>query len=95
MSPFKILIFILILLIIQLQYRLWYGDGSVQQVQEYQQRLDAINKVVKEKKERNEALLTDVKNLTDLGSEDDAIEEKARFELGMIEEGETFFQIIE
>ncbi len=88
----KILIAVLILLIVQLQYRLWLGDGNVYQVKEYQQRLDLLAEKVKEKKERNEALYAEVLDLRKGG---DAIEERARYELGMIKENETFFQVIE
>jgi cell division protein FtsB len=87
----KILIAILILLIVQLQYRLWYGDGSIQQVQVYQQRLDTLKKEAKEKKERNDALYAEV---LDLRKGKEAIEERARYDLGMIKENETFFQVI-
>ena len=83
---------ILILLIIQLQYRLWLGDGSRLEVQEYQQQLDVLTKEAKEKKERNEALYAEV---LDLRKGEEAIEERARYELGMIKENETFFQVIE
>jgi cell division protein FtsB len=88
----KILFAVLVLLIIQLQYRLWFGDGNVYQVKEYQQRLDLLAEDVKEKKERNEALYAEVLDLREGG---DAIEERARYELGMIKENETFFQVIE
>ncbi len=83
---------ILLLFIIQLQYRLWYGDGGIQQVQEYQQRLDVLKTEAKEKKERNDALYAEV---LDLRKGDEAIEERARYDLGMIKENETFFQVIE
>ncbi len=83
---------VLILLIAQLQYRLWLGDGGRQEVQEYQQRLDILNKEVSEKKERNAALYAEV---LDLRKGKEAIEERARNELGMIKENETFFQVIE
>jgi cell division protein FtsB len=88
----KILFAVLVLLIIQLQYRLWFGDGNVYQVKEYQQRLDLLAEDVKEKKERNEALYAEVLDLRKGGG---AIEERARYELGMIKENETFFQVIE
>jgi cell division protein FtsB len=91
-SFFKIFIVILILLIAQLQYRLWLGDGSVQQVNEYQQRLDRLKAEAKGKKERNDALYAEV---LDLRKGEEAIEERARYELGMIKENETFFQVIE
>jgi cell division protein FtsB len=80
------------LLILNLQYRLWFGDASVQQIQDYQQRLDTLNQQVQEKKERNNALYAEVK---DLRKGKEAIEERARYELGMIRENETFFQVLE
>ena len=92
MNFVKILLVVLVLLIVQLQYRLWLGDGSIQQINEYQQRLDSLKAEAKEKKERNDALYAEV---LDLRKGEEAIEERARNELGMIKENETFFQIIE
>ncbi len=92
MNLFKIFIVIIILFIIQLQYRLWFGDGSIQQVSEYQQRLEVLKKDAKEKKERNDTLYAEV---LDLRKGEEAIEERARYELGMTKENETFFQVIE
>lgn len=88
----KILIAIIILLTVDLQYRLWWGDASIFQIREYQQRLDRLKKSAQEKKERNDALYAEV---LDLRKGDEAIEERARYELGMIKENETFFQVIE
>ena len=92
MNFVRILIVILILFIAQLQYRLWIGEGNVRQVQEYQQQLDELKKEVAEKKERNDALYAEMLDLRKGGV---AIEERARYELGMIKEDETFFQIVE
>jgi cell division protein FtsB len=75
-----------------LQTRLWYGDGSISQVHEYQEQLDTLKKEEIENKERNEILYGEVLNLRN-GTE--ALEERARHELGMIKKNETFFQIIE
>ncbi|WP_305910238.1 cell division protein FtsB [Methylomarinum sp. Ch1-1] len=88
----KILIAIIILLIVHLQYRFWLGDASVFRIQEYQQRLDALQKEAQEKKERNDALYAEV---LDLRKGQEAIEERARYELGMVKENETFFQVLE
>jgi cell division protein FtsB len=88
----KILIAIIILLIIHLQYRLWLGDGSIAQIKAYQQRLDSLKEEVEEKRQRNEALYAEVE---DLRKGQEALEERARDELGMIREGETFFQVLE
>ncbi|MEO1899369.1 MAG: septum formation initiator family protein, partial [Methylococcales bacterium] len=92
MNVFKILAVILFLLIIQLQYRLWFGDGNVQQVKVYQQRLDTLKIEVRLKQERNEKLYAEV---LDLRKGEAAIEERARYELGMIKHNETYFQVIE
>ncbi len=88
----KILIALMLLIIGSLQYRLWYGDGSVEQNKLYQQRLDALELQLDEKKRRNQALYAEV---LELREGDDAIEERARYELGLIKENETFFQVIE
>ena len=88
----KILIIIILLLIGHLQYRLWYGDGSIAQIQAYQQQLDILKQEVDEKKTRNEALYAEV---LDLRKGQEALEERAREELGMIRENETFFQILD
>jgi len=88
----KILLSIIILLIVLLQYRLWYGDGGIEEIKAYQQRLDNLMEQVEEKRERNEALYAEVE---DLRKGQEAVEERARDELGMIREGETFFQVLE
>ena len=86
----KFLIALLTLLIILLQYKLWFGDGGVRQIYQYQQRVDLIMRDVKKKQERNEGLYAEV---LDLRKGQEAIEERARYELGMIKDDETFFQI--
>jgi cell division protein FtsB len=88
----KILLSIIIMLVILLQYRLWYGDGGIEEIKALQQRLDDLKEQVEEKKERNEALYAEVE---DLRKGQEALEERARDELGMIREGETFFQVLE
>jgi cell division protein FtsB len=88
----KIIIAIIILLIIHFQYRIWIGDGSVAQIDAYQQRLDVLKKQAEEKRQRNEALYAEV---LDLRKGQEAIEERARDELGMIKEDETFFHVLE
>jgi len=88
----KIIIAIIILLIVHLQYRIWLGDGSVAEIEAYQQRLDVLQKQVEEKRQRNKALYAEV---LDLRKGQEAIEERARDELGMIKEDETFFHVLE
>jgi cell division protein FtsB len=88
----KLIIAVIILLIIHLQYRLWLGDGSIAEIKAYQVRLEELKKLTEEKRQRNAALYAEV---LDLRKGKEAIEERARNELGMIKEDETFFQVLE
>jgi cell division protein FtsB len=88
----KKLLLLLILLLVFLQYRLWFGDGSLQDVWELHQEVEMQRQQNIELRERNAALQAEV---TDLQQGLDAIEEHAREDLGMVKEGETFYQVIE
>lgn len=92
MNLYKIAIVVFVLLTLQLQYRLWFGDGGHGQIEQYQQRLSELQQEVRHKKQRNQLLYAEV---LDLRKDEEAIEERARYELGMIKTGETFFQVIE
>lgn len=82
----------LIVLLCLLQYRLWFGDGNLQELRSYQQRIELLEQEAKKLQERNQALEAEV---MDLRKGKEAIEERARKDLGMIREGEIFFQVIE
>lgn len=86
------LIAILVVLLVLLQYRLWAGDGSVLEVHRLRHAVHEQQLTNRKLKERNEALAGEVK---DLKHGLDAIEERARSELGMVKKGETFFQVVE
>ena len=75
-----------------LQYRLWYGDGSLQQIEKYQQQLEKLQDLLAIKQQRNKSLEAEV---LDLRKGKEALEEIARHDLGLIKKEETFFQIIE
>jgi len=82
----------LFVLLLLLQYRLWVGDGSLAEVWDLYQQVETQRDENQSLRERNQALEAEVQDLKKgLG----AIEERAREELGMIKEGETFYQIIE
>ncbi len=83
---------ILVVLLLLLQYKLWFGDGSITEVWELERAIEAQRKENESLRHRNRALEAEV---NDLKTGLDAIEERARSELGMIREGETFFQIVE
>ena len=88
----KVLSLILAALIILLQYPLWLGKGSWLKVWEVDQQVVAQHETNQKLKTRNGALDAEVR---DLKQGYDAIEERARSELGMIREDEVFFNITE
>jgi len=86
------LVRILIILLLLLQYKLWVGDGSLAEVWDLYQQVQAQQQENQALRERNQTLEAEVEDLKrGLG----AIEERAREELGMMREDETFYQIIE
>jgi cell division protein FtsB len=88
----KKLLLLLLLLLVYLQYRLWLGDGSLQEVWELHREVEAQREENLQLRERNAALEAEVR---DLQQGLDAIEEHAREDLGMVKEGETFYQLVE
>jgi cell division protein FtsB len=79
-------------LFLVLQYRLWVGKGSLAEVSNLKQEISGLEKELVKLRERNRALQAEVE---DLRSGNAAIEERARSELGMIKEGEIFYQVID
>ena len=75
-----------------LQYPLWLGKGSWLRVWEYDRQLQQQKEVTKKLEIRNAGLDAESR---DLKQGYDAIEERARFELGMVRQDETFVQIPE
>ncbi len=87
----KLLLAALILILIGLQYKLWFGDGSLSEVVQLSRELEIQKQRLQELEERNRILEAQV---LDLQNGLDAFEEKARNDLGMIKQGETFIQLI-
>jgi cell division protein FtsB len=77
-------------LILALQYPMWLGKGGWLQVREYDRELAAQRATNAKLDARNKALDADVR---DLKTGFEAIEERARAELGMIRHDEVLFQI--
>lgn len=88
----KLLLAILLFLFLLLQYSLWFGKGSVLEVLHLKSSIKEQQAENAELKERNQALEGEVK---DLKTGLDAIEERARSELGMVKKGEIFYQLVE
>ena len=75
---------------VALQYPMWLGKGGWLQVREYDRQLAEQREQNAKLKLRNDALDADVR---DLKTGYEAIEERARNELGMIRQDEVFFQL--
>ena len=82
----------MIFLLLLLQYRLWTGNGSLVEVNLLKDEIEKIKNENDNLKERNLSLMAEV---FDLKQGHEAIEEIARSEMGMIKDGETFYQIID
>lgn len=77
-------------LIVAIQYPLWLGKGGWMRVWEVDRQLDARRDKNAQLEQRNGALAAEVR---DLKQGFDAIEERARYELGMVKSDEVFFQV--
>ncbi|WP_374335192.1 cell division protein FtsB [Methyloversatilis sp.] len=81
---------LLVALIVALQYPLWLGKGGWLQAWEAERALDEQRALNARLEARNAALEADVK---DLKTGFDAVEERARSELGLVKPGEVFVQV--
>lgn len=83
---------LLTVILLLLQYRLWFSHAGLPSAMHLHRSVEIQRADNKKLEERNQVLAAEVQ---DLKSGLDAIEERARSELGMIKKDETFFQIIE
>lgn len=88
----KLLGIALVVLIAVIQYPLWLGKGSWMRVWEVDQQIKTQREKNAKLQRRNTVLDAEVR---DLKQGFDAIEERARSELGMIRQDEVFFQVLE
>ena len=88
----KILAAILVTLLVALQWPLWIGKGSWMRVRELDGQLAQHREANAKMKARNDALEAEVR---DLKEGRDAVEERARLELGMIKRDEMFYQLVQ
>ena len=87
----RALAYILAGLVVALQYPLWVGKGSWMRAWDLERQVDQQREANAQTKARNDALEADVRDLKE-GSE--AVEERARLELGMIRRDEVFYQVV-
>lgn len=86
------LIIFLSIVLLLLQYPLWFSDSSLPDAWKLQTKIETQRAENQKLDERNRLLKAEVEDLKN-GLE--VVEEKARTELGLIKKGETFFQVIE
>ncbi|AAU28107.1 TPA: cell division protein FtsB [Legionella pneumophila] len=83
---------ILIVALVALQHKLWLGDGNIIQWIKLEKKLEAHKSQNDKLAARNKALEADIKELK---SGDQALEEQARYELGMIKQNEVYYQFVD
>jgi cell division protein FtsB len=88
----RVTMLVLTLLILISQYQLWLGHGGIREVRHLHARRENLESQNAELVQRNLKLSAEV---ADLKQGLDAIEERSRSELGMVKEGEQFYQIVE
>ena len=81
----------LAVVLVLLQYRIWVSDNGVRQVEHLRQAVAAQQAEDTQLAERNRQLAAEVR---DLKTGMDALEERARSDLGMIARNETFYQVV-
>lgn len=82
----------MVIILVGLQYRLWVGEGSLAEVRGLKSKIVSQQQQNRQLLERNDILKAEV---ADLKQGLEAVEERARMELGMIGEGETFYQLVD
>ncbi len=82
----------LVALLIAIQFPLWLGKGGWMKVRDAERQLQLQRKTNTDLEARNAKLAAEVKDLKEGAG---AVEERARYELGMLKEGEVFVQIVE
>jgi cell division protein FtsB len=87
----RIFLAALTLALVLLQYRLWLSDQGIREVSRLQAAVELQASANREQAERNRQLVAEV---TDLRGGLTALEERARSELGMVGNSETFYQVV-
>jgi cell division protein FtsB len=87
----KWLVAALALVIVLLQYRVWFSEGGVRELDRLERAVTAQRGANDQLAERNRQLGAEVR---DLKTGMDAVEERARSDLGMIASHETFYQVV-
>ena len=87
--PLRLPVLACSVLLLALQYPLWLGHGSLHRAHVLEQQVAEQRARNEQQRAHNQALEAEVR---DLSTGTDAIEERARADLGMVREGETWFR---
>lgn len=85
------LLFILLFIVIMLQAQLWCSHGGVEKVLILKKSLAVAQNAVNEAQTRNARLIEEVKRIQ---NSRETIETQARYDLGMVKQGEEYVQIV-
>lgn len=87
----RVLAIVLLVLLLALQYTYWFGDGGFRELHWLRTQVAAQEAENALLERRNQALAAEVE---DLKQGDAVVEEHAREDLGLIREGEVFYQVV-
>ncbi|HLV48702.1 MAG TPA: cell division protein FtsB [Aliidiomarina sp.] len=79
-------------IVILLQYRIWFGQNGVSEYRQLNNEVERQTASNITLKQRNQLIYADIRDLREVG---EAVDERARNELGMVKADETFFRLIE
>jgi cell division protein FtsB len=88
----RIVMICLVVMLLGLQYKLWIGEDSLLRWVQLDKKLDAQLEENKRLLARNQAIESDI---VELKSGDQALEERARYDLGMVKQDETYYQFVD
>jgi cell division protein FtsB len=87
----NMIILVLGAVVMLLQYQLWFKPGGIHDMMRMRASLEKQEEANQILKRHNQAILQQVQRLQ---KSDDAVESRARNELGMVKKGETFYQVV-
>lgn len=82
----------LLLILVFLQYRLWIAEGSLAEQKRLERQVEEQTTINQSLRERNAVLEREV---LELQTGNRSVEQRAREQLGLVREGETFYQLVE
>ena len=88
----RAVLLVLLMLLGVLQYRLWLGEGGLAERHRLKQQIEEQVRINDELRERNAVLEREV---LELQTGNKGLEQRAREQLGLIREGETYYQLVE